>query len=90
MEDPSRGALPFPLTTSAKEGDSEAPVKRPREEDLPSDDEGLKSRHSGRSSREALAKGDDEKGWVLGLSDERGVREAEEAPTAGISPVAVR
>jgi hypothetical protein len=61
-EDPSSGALPFPLTTSAKESDSKAPAKRPREEDLPSDDEGLKSNHSESSSPAALVEDDGEKG----------------------------
>jgi hypothetical protein len=68
-----------------KEGYGEAPTKQPREEDLPSDDEGLKSSHSGRSSPEALVVGDSEKGWALGMSNEHGDRKVEEVPTVEIS-----
>jgi hypothetical protein len=86
----SCGAMPFPLTTSAKEGDGEAPTRRPREEELPSDNKGLKSSHSGSSSPAALAEDDGEKGWALGLSGGCGLHEEEGAPTEGTSLAATR
>jgi hypothetical protein len=48
------GAFPFPLTTSANDGDAEVVEGRPVAGDRPSEQEGQKSSHSGNSSPAAL------------------------------------
>jgi hypothetical protein len=59
------GALPFPYTTSAKEGDGKELGKRPDTGEQPSGEEGLKSSHS--SSSSPVAQDDDgENGETLG------------------------